>query len=86
MIEPTETESKRNLDAFVDAMLQHRRRSRAKISRSCSRRRPRAPVRRVDEVRAARQPILNYDRERFRELRREHHHATPAEQPEQPTY
>lgn len=85
MIEPTETETKRNLDAYADAM--RRIAQEAAENLDLLKNAPTsAPVRRLDEVGAARRPILRYDRERFRELRREHHHATPAEQTEQPTY
>jgi len=85
MIEPTETETKRNLDAYVDAMRRIAQEAAEDID-LLKNAPTSAPVRRLDEVGAARRPILRYDRERFRELRREHHHATPAEQPEQPTY
>src|SRR4029078_10375865 len=75
MIEPTETETKRNMDAFIDAML--------KIAEGAVEYIPilknaptTAPVRRLDEVGAARRPLLKYDQARFRELRREEHHAT----------
>ncbi len=70
MIEPTETESKRNMDAFVDAMLSIADESRRDIE--ILRQAPTtAPVRRVDEVRAARQPILKYDAEKIAKLREE---------------
>lgn len=70
MIEPTETESKRSLDAFIAAM-----RTIAKEAVE----QPdllhdaptTTPVRRLDEVRAARQPILRYDAEKFEKLRAE---------------
>jgi glycine dehydrogenase subunit 2 len=59
MIEPTETEAKETLDAFVDAMLAIAREARedpetvkaAPTSR---------PVRRLDEVKAAKQPVVRY--------------------------
>jgi glycine dehydrogenase subunit 2 len=70
MIEPTETESKRNMDAFVDAMLSIAEEARRDIE--ILRNAPTsAPVRRVDEVRAARQPILKYDAEKIAKLREE---------------
>ncbi len=59
MIEPTETESKKTLDAFCDAMI--------KIAKECEtnpdlvKNAPQnAPVKRVDETRAAREPILKW--------------------------
>jgi glycine dehydrogenase subunit 2 len=70
MIEPTETETKRNMDLFVDAMLKIADEARQDIE--ILREAPTtAPVRRVDEVRAARQPILKYDAEKFARLREE---------------
>jgi glycine dehydrogenase subunit 2 len=68
MIEPTETESKRNLDAFIDAMrsIAHEAVEHPDILHEAP---TKAPVRRLDEVRAARQPILCYNTERFGELR-----------------
>jgi glycine dehydrogenase subunit 2 len=70
MIEPTETESKHNMDAFVDAMLSIADEARRDIE--ILRQAPTtAPVRRVDEVRAARQPILKYDAEKIARLRAE---------------
>jgi len=70
MIEPTETESKRNMDAFVDAMLSIADEARRDIE--ILRQAPTSsPVRRVDEVRAARQPILKYDAEKIAKLREE---------------
>ncbi|MFN8570207.1 MAG: aminomethyl-transferring glycine dehydrogenase subunit GcvPB, partial [Kouleothrix sp.] len=70
MIEPTETESKRNLDAFVDAMLAIADEARADIE-ILHQAPTTAPVRRLDEVRAARQPVLKYDAEKFAKLRAE---------------
>jgi len=59
MIEPTETESKRTLDAFVDAMLAIDREAqeRPEVVRTAPHT---TPVRRLDEVRAARQPDLRW--------------------------
>lgn len=57
MIEPTETESRENLDAFVDAMKQIVREAREEPERL--RQAPtRTRVRRLDETTAARQPCL----------------------------
>jgi len=59
MIEPTETEAKETLDAFVDAMLAIARD--AAESPELLREAPHdRPVRRLDEVRAAREPVLRY--------------------------
>ncbi|HEX6761484.1 MAG TPA: aminomethyl-transferring glycine dehydrogenase subunit GcvPB [Gaiellaceae bacterium] len=59
MIEPTETEAKETLDAFVDAMLAIVRE--AAESPELLREAPHGrPVRRLDEVRAAKQPVLRY--------------------------
>jgi glycine dehydrogenase subunit 2 len=59
MIEPTETEAKETLDAFVEAMLaivsEARDDPEALKAAPTSR-----PVRRLDEVRAAKQPVLKY--------------------------
>ena len=85
MIEPTETETKRNMDAFVEAMLKIAREAAEDIN-ILKNAPTTAPVRRLDEVGAARKPILKYDRAKFRELRREEHHATSDEQFAQPTY
>ncbi|HST16766.1 MAG TPA: aminomethyl-transferring glycine dehydrogenase subunit GcvPB [Gaiellaceae bacterium] len=60
MIEPTETEAKETLDAFVDAMLAIARE--AAESPELLREAPHGrPVKRLDEVRAAKQPVLRYD-------------------------
>ncbi len=85
MIEPTETESKRNMDAFVAAMQAIAREAVSDIN--LLKQAPlTAPVRRLDEVAAARKPILKYDRAKFEELRRQHHAATSSDQPERPTW
>jgi glycine dehydrogenase subunit 2 len=57
MIEPTETESKRTLDAFVDAMRQIAREAREnpKILTTAPHE---TPYGRMDEVRAAKQLVL----------------------------
>jgi glycine dehydrogenase subunit 2 len=59
MIEPTETEPKERLDAFVDAMLAIAREAAddPDVMRSAPHARP---VGRLDEVRAAKQPIVKY--------------------------
>jgi len=70
MIEPTETESKRTLDAFCDALLaiaEEATRDPEILKRAPTT----TPVRRLDEVRAARQPILRYDATVFAQLREE---------------
>jgi glycine dehydrogenase subunit 2 len=60
MIEPTETESRETLDAFVAAMREIAREARE--SPQLVREAPHdAPVRRLDEVRAARHPVLRED-------------------------
>jgi len=62
MIEPTETENKETLDAFVEAML-----SIAREARECPEVLHRAPqftpVGRLDEARAARRPVLRWTNE-----------------------
>jgi glycine dehydrogenase subunit 2 len=59
MIEPTETESKETLDAFIEALLQIARE--AKENPELLHQAPHiSPVRRLDEVRAARQPKLRW--------------------------
>jgi glycine dehydrogenase subunit 2 len=59
MVEPTETESKRDLDMFIDAMKQIAKEAREKPEVLKS-----APhisyVRRLDETTAARQPVLKW--------------------------
>jgi len=68
MIEPTETESKRTLDRFIDAMRSIAREA-VETPELLHEAPTTAPVRRVDEVRAARQPILRYDAEKIAALR-----------------
>ena len=59
MIEPTETESKRTLDEFADAMLAIARE--AQDDPEVVKTAPHStPVKRLDEVRAARQPDLRW--------------------------
>ncbi len=59
MIEPTETESRRDLDAFVDAMMTIARE--ARDTPDVLRAAPHASyVRRLDETRAAKKPILRW--------------------------
>ncbi len=59
MMEPTECESRQELDAFVDAMLQirHEAEHEPQILKSAPHR---TPVRRLDEVAAARRPRLRW--------------------------
>jgi glycine dehydrogenase subunit 2 len=68
MIEPTETESKRNMDAFIDAMLKIADEARRDLE-ILHEAPTTAPVRRMDEARAARQPVLKYDVDAFARLR-----------------
>ena len=59
MIEPTETESKESLDAFIDTMIQIS--ELAKNNPSAVTQAPlNMPIKRLDEVRAARQPDLRW--------------------------
>ena len=69
MIEPTETENRETLDAFVAAMreIEREARERPELLREAPHI---APVRRLDEVRAARHPVLR--EELVRTPRREH--------------
>ena len=53
LIEPTETESKETLDAFVEAMAEILREARRGPGARDAARRIRMPVRRLDDVRAA---------------------------------
>jgi glycine dehydrogenase subunit 2 len=59
MIEPTETETREELDRFADAMLQiaHEAETNPDLVRSAPHT---TPVRRLDEGRAARQPDVRY--------------------------
>jgi glycine dehydrogenase subunit 2 len=59
MVEPTETEAKETLDAFVEAMLAIAREARADPE-SLKAAPTSRPVRRLDEVRAAKQPVLKH--------------------------
>ncbi len=70
MIEPTETETKRNIDAFIAAMraIAHEAVETPELLHAAP---TQSPVRRVDEVRAARQPVLRYNAEQFARLREE---------------
>jgi len=75
MIEPTETEARETLDAFVEAMLEIARE--ARDDPEAIRSAPHGcPVGRLDEVRAARQPVVRY---RFEE----HEHLAPEAEPRQ---
>lgn len=64
MIEPTETESKQNMDRFIDVMrtIAEEARRDADILHHAP---TNASVRRVDEVRAARNPVLRYTKDVF---------------------
>jgi glycine dehydrogenase subunit 2 len=66
MIEPTETEAKETLDAFVEAMLAIAREAaeEPELLKSAPHDRP---VRRLDEVRATKQPVVRYGFERHEE-------------------
>jgi len=57
MIEPTETVSKQELDAFVDALLKiaEEARSNPELLKTAPHT---TPVRRLDDVKAAREPVL----------------------------
>jgi glycine dehydrogenase subunit 2 len=79
MIEPTETETKQNMDAYVAAMIKIAKEAAQDIS-ILKTAPTTAPVKRLDEVGAARKPILTYNRAKFRELRG--HHAKVGEQTE----
>lgn len=70
MIEPTETECKRNLDLFIEAMRTIAREA-VEAPELLHAAPTTTPVRRLDEVRAARQPVLRYDAEQFARLRDE---------------
>ncbi len=70
MIEPTETEGKRTLDSFIQAMRDIAREA-VETPELLHEAPTRAPVRRLDEVRAARQPILRYDAAAFAKVREE---------------
>ncbi|NJK79428.1 MAG: aminomethyl-transferring glycine dehydrogenase subunit GcvPB [Chloroflexaceae bacterium] len=67
MIEPTETESKRNMDRFIEALRTIAREA-VETPELLHNAPHNAPTRRLDEVRAARKPILRYDREKFAEM------------------
>jgi glycine dehydrogenase subunit 2 len=61
MIEPTETESKRDLDLFIEAMIAIARE--AKENPELLKSAPHVTyVRRLDEVTAAKTPILRWER------------------------
>jgi glycine dehydrogenase subunit 2 len=68
MIEPTETESKRNMDRFIETMrtIAHEAVEQPDVLHLAP---TSAPVRRLDEVMAARQPVLRYTAEQFARLR-----------------
>jgi glycine dehydrogenase subunit 2 len=66
MIEPTETESRESLDAFVAAMTEIRREMEQEPER-LHQAPTRTPVRRIDEVLAAKRPVLRWTPERSTE-------------------
>jgi glycine dehydrogenase subunit 2 len=67
MIEPTETEAKETLDAFIEAMLAIARE--AADDPALLHDAPHArPVKRLDEVRAAKNPVVRYGFEQHAEL------------------
>ena len=71
MIEPTETESKETLDAFIDVMLKILKE--AEETPDLVRKAPHTmPIGRPDEVQAARRPILS-----FRDLTQDQASALP---------
>jgi glycine dehydrogenase subunit 2 len=63
MVEPTETESKRDLDIFIDAMkkIAHEAKQNPEILKSAPHQ---SYVRRLDETAAARNPVLKWEREK----------------------
>jgi glycine dehydrogenase subunit 2 len=63
MVEPTETESKRDLDMFIDAMKQIAREAKEnpEVLKSAPHH---SYVRRLDETAAARNPVLKWEKER----------------------
>ncbi len=83
MIEPTETESKQNLDAFIAAMRQiaHEAVETPEVLHAAP---TTTPVRRLDEVGAARKPVLKYDRAAIAALRGQA--ASTDDQIVRPTY
>jgi len=63
MIEPTETETKETLDAFIEAMLKIAKE--AKENPQLLKEAPHTtPVRRLDEVKAAKEPILRWKKDK----------------------
>ncbi|MEM8920428.1 MAG: aminomethyl-transferring glycine dehydrogenase subunit GcvPB, partial [Pseudomonadota bacterium] len=59
LIEPTETESRRELDRFADALLSIAERAR-RADPSLKQAPMLAPMRRLDETQAARRPVLTW--------------------------
>ena len=60
LIEPTETESKRELDQFCDALLSLAREAKAGKAAKFAAAPVLAPRRRLDETAAARKPVLRW--------------------------
>jgi glycine dehydrogenase subunit 2 len=63
LVEPTETESKAELDRFADVMISIARRAKGNDIESFKTAPHLAPARRLDETRAARQPKLRWRRD-----------------------
>jgi glycine dehydrogenase subunit 2 len=63
LIEPTETESKAELDRFADAMIAIAERAKGNDVEAFKQAPRLTPVRRLDETRAARQPKLRWTAE-----------------------
>jgi glycine dehydrogenase subunit 2 len=77
MIEPTETEAKETLDAFVEAMIEIARE--ARVSPELLKEAPHdRPVRRLDEVKAAKRAIVKYGFEHHPDLSEEPTSAATA--------
>jgi glycine dehydrogenase subunit 2 len=78
MIEPTETEPKERLDAFVGAMLAIAREAAEdkEVVKTAPHHRP---VRRLDEVKAAKRSVVKYGFEQHPDLRDEPAEAEPVE-------
>jgi glycine dehydrogenase subunit 2 len=80
MIEPTETEAKETLDAFVDAMLQIAREA-AEEPETVKAAPTSRPVRRLDEVKAAKAAVVRYGFEHHPDLSGEPAAAAQSELP-----
>ena len=80
MIEPTETEPKERLDAFVDAMLAIAAEA-AESPSSCNDAPHSRPVRRLDEVKAAKRAVVTYRFDEHPDLAAEAGEARQLEAP-----